>query len=121
MTLLESAHIYYDAEYRLANQLLVIQNAQLSLDEYRHSHPNPSAERHLRLIQLSQAVYHEKSLYEQYNEELGDAALDLIEKLAEINHPIGEIRSFDISERRYFEIYLEDERTLRFLGPYSRL
>lgn len=121
MSLESAAQIYYDSECRLTNQLLRIQNAQLALNQYREINREPSVERHLRLIQLSQDVYNEQSLYEKYHEELGDAGLDLIEELNIINHPIGEIRQFDLPNDRYFEVYLENERSLRFLGPYSRI
>ncbi|MEJ2905083.1 hypothetical protein WAE58_21740 [Pedobacter panaciterrae] len=120
MSLIKYAHIYHDAEIQRASQLSNVQNAQQVLEEYKNSEYVDALQRNLRLIRLADILRYEQELYEEKLKELGDAALDVIEELKKINQPIGKNKQIELPGNRYFELQLENEHKLNYLGPYSR-
>ncbi|HMI05734.1 MAG TPA: hypothetical protein VK541_24815 [Pedobacter sp.] len=120
MSLTIYAHRFHLANDAKNEQLLNVQNAKGALKAYKNSDIPMGIERTLRLVKLADSLHHEQYLYELRVEEVGGAAIDVIEELLLINTDIGKRIPFNIDDRRYFEVYLEDDKTLMYLGPYSR-
>jgi len=116
----KNAMIYFDAQMSFKQQEQNLQDATLALEEFKASQFPAGVERQLRATQLAQIKFNEQNLYDEKLAELGDAALPVIEDLRIDGRQLEERVPFQIDENRYFEVYLETESKLVFLGPYSR-
>lgn len=115
----KNSEIYLNAQLNLEAQKNNLIEATTKLEEFKASNFPMGAERQLRATQLAQTKYNEQNLYDEKLQELGDAALDLIEDLKANNTELNKRVRFDIESGRYFEVYLDKENSLVFLGPYS--
>lgn len=120
MSLNRYAQIYYDALLQLDNQKSTLFAAQKSLDDYKNSDVPPSLERNLKLTALADKLHYEQHVYDEYSQNFGDSAIDIIEELTARQAKIDEKIDIELHGNRYIQFYLESETKVNHLGPFSR-